>query len=306
MICNSTKPCLGLYEKAISNTLNWEEKLCLAWQSGFDFLEMSIDPTEQRLKRLYDSSFAPTLRAAMDRTGFKVQTLALTANRGYPLGSEDTIVRSKGIELVRRAVEMAGETGIRVIHLAAYDEMGEKRNARTMDLFREAVFACAKEGEAAGVMLALETMDVGEFCGMDGMLKLLKEIDSPYLKCYADIGNLTATGHDAARELRKGKGYIVGVHLKDTLPGICRDVPFGKGAVNFEEGLRALFETGYRGFFVAEMWSYDDEAFHDNLKYTSQFLRERLDAAFPNDDGLSSKRTASGKEFAGECISWSV
>ncbi len=299
----SIKPSLGLYEKAISSTLNWEEKLCLAWQSGFDFLEMNIDPTEPRLNRLYDSAFAPMLRTAMDKTGFRVQTLALTANRGFPLGSEEALVRSKGIELVRRAVELAGETGIRVIHLAAYDEMGEKRNERTMELFQEAVFACAKEGEAAGVMLALETMDVGGFCGMDDMLSLLKEIDSPYLKCYADIGNLAATGHDAARELRKGKGYIVGVHLKDTLPGICRDVPFGQGAVNFEEGLRALFETGYRGFFVAEMWGYDDVAFHDYLKYTNQFLRERLDAAFANDGHSSSKRAASSKEFAGECLS---
>lgn len=287
ILSKSAKPCLGLYEKAISSTLSWEEKFCLAWQSGFDFLEMSIDATEPRLKRLYDSSFAPMLRMAVEKTGFRVQTLALTVNRGFPLGSEDTSVRAKGIELVRRAVELAGETGIRVIHLAAYDEMGEKRNKRTMELFQEAVFACAKEGEAAGVMLALETMDVGEFCGMDGMLALLKEIDSPYLKCYADIGNLTATGHDPAQEFRKGKGYIVGVHLKDTLPGICRDVPFGKGAVNFEEGLRALFETGYRGFFVAEMWAHDNEAFHENLKDTCQFLRERLDVAFSN-EGRSS------------------
>lgn len=280
----SVIPSLGLYEKAISSALSWEEKFCLAWQSGFDFLEMSIDQTPERLGRLYDAGFAATLRAAMDKTGLRVQTMALTANRAFPLGSEDSAIRCKGVDLVRRAVDLAVETGIRVIHLAAYDEHGEKRNDRTMRLFREAAYQCAAHGEAAGVMLALETMDAGSFCGMDGMLSLLNEIDSPYLKCYADIGNLTATGHIPAREFHKGKGRIVGVHLKDALPGVCRDVPFGEGIVDFEQGLKALCESGYHGIFVAEMWSYDQVAFHERLAAASAFLREKMDVAFAKMD----------------------
>lgn len=280
MMIDNLKPRLGLYEKAISNTLTWEEKFCLAWQSGFDFLELSIDTTQARMGRLYDTGFASTLKRAAKNTGFNVRTLALTANRGFPLGSEDATVRDKGLELVNRAVELAAETGIRLIHLAAYDELDAKRNEHTMSLFEEAVRICAHEAESYSVMLALESMDTGAYCGMDDIMKLLREINSPFLGCYADIGNLTATGHDPKIEFEKGKGRIVGIHLKDALPGVCRDVPFGEGIVDFDGGLRALYASGYRGSFVAETWYHDDKASHVMLPGVSAFLRAKLEASF--------------------------
>ena len=48
---------LGLYEKAMPKELEWEEKLVEAKQAGFDFLEVSIDETDEKLERLnMDSS----------------------------------------------------------------------------------------------------------------------------------------------------------------------------------------------------------------------------------------------------------
>lgn len=46
------KYTLGLYEKAIKLDLTWEEKLTCAKESGFDFVEISIDETDEKLKRL--------------------------------------------------------------------------------------------------------------------------------------------------------------------------------------------------------------------------------------------------------------
>lgn len=43
---------LGLYEKALPVDLSWEEKLKVAKESGYDFLEMSIDETEEKMARL--------------------------------------------------------------------------------------------------------------------------------------------------------------------------------------------------------------------------------------------------------------
>ena len=40
---------LGLYEKAMPSDLSWEEKLNLTKESGFDYLEMSIDETDAKL-----------------------------------------------------------------------------------------------------------------------------------------------------------------------------------------------------------------------------------------------------------------
>ena len=43
---------LGLYEKSMPNTLSFREKLETVKATGFDFLEISIDETDEKLARL--------------------------------------------------------------------------------------------------------------------------------------------------------------------------------------------------------------------------------------------------------------
>jgi len=43
---------VGLYEKSMPDTLGLGEKLLKAKGVGYDFLELSIDETDYRLKRL--------------------------------------------------------------------------------------------------------------------------------------------------------------------------------------------------------------------------------------------------------------
>ena len=108
------------------------------------------------------------------------------------------------------------------------------------------------------------------------IMALCHEIGGDRLKCYVDIGNLTASGLNIEDEITIAAGSIAGVHLKDTRPGIYRDVLFGEGSVDFDACLRALKCSGYQGTMVAEMWSYDDPAFHSYLKQASAFLRKKL------------------------------
>ncbi|MEJ1789200.1 xylulose 5-phosphate 3-epimerase, partial [Escherichia coli] len=42
---------LGIYEKALPAGECWQERLKLAKQLGFDFVEMSVDETDERLSR---------------------------------------------------------------------------------------------------------------------------------------------------------------------------------------------------------------------------------------------------------------
>jgi len=90
-------PRLGLYEKAICFKLEWKAKLELARSSGFSFLELNIDAAEDRLPRLYRGNEALALRRAIEEENFPVETLGLSANRGFPLGSEDTAVLRRKI-----------------------------------------------------------------------------------------------------------------------------------------------------------------------------------------------------------------
>ena len=46
------KYTIGLYEKAMPGELSWEEKLETAKGAGYDFIEISIDETDEKLARL--------------------------------------------------------------------------------------------------------------------------------------------------------------------------------------------------------------------------------------------------------------
>ena len=47
---------LGLYEKSMPNSLSLSEKLRCVKQAGFDYLELSIDESDEKLARLKWSS----------------------------------------------------------------------------------------------------------------------------------------------------------------------------------------------------------------------------------------------------------
>lgn len=267
---------LGVYEKAMDDRQTWLEKLILTRESGFDCLEMSVDATPQRMNRLYDTQTSNLLCKAIEHTGVPVHTMALTALRQYPLGSENEIVRDKALEIVRKAVDLSASCGISVIHLAGYDEHGDKRNEHTDRRFRDGIHRCVDYAASRGVTLAIETMDTPYMGSCRNIMALCHEIGSDRLKCYVDIGNLTASGLNIEEEISIAAGSIAGVHLKDTKPGIYRDILFGEGSVDFDACLRALKCSGYQGTMVAEMWSYDDPAFHSYLKQASAFLRKKL------------------------------
>lgn len=267
---------LGVYEKAMDNRQTWQEKLILAKECGFDCLEMSVDATPQRMNRLYDTQTVHQLCGAIEETGIPIHTMALTALRQYPLGSEDEPVRDKALELVRKAVDLSASCGIGVIHLAGYDEHGDKRNEHTDRRFRDGICRCVDYAAPHGVTLAIETMDTPYMGSCRNIIELCRAIGSEHLKCYVDIGNLTASSLDVEEEISIAAGSIAGVHLKDTKPGIYRDILFGEGTVDFDVCLQALKCSGYQGTMVAEMWSYDDPAFHSYLKQASAFLRKKL------------------------------
>ena len=79
---------LGIYEKALPAEECWLERLQLAKTLGFDFVEMSVDETDDRLSRLdwsREQRLAPV--NAIVETGVRVPYMCLSAHRRFPLGS---------------------------------------------------------------------------------------------------------------------------------------------------------------------------------------------------------------------------
>lgn len=251
---------IGIYEKALPAELSWDERLDLAAQAGYDFVEMSIDESEQRLARLnWTPAERASLRNAIANSGVKIMTLGLSGHRKYPLGSLSDDIRQAGFEIMQKTIDLASDLGVRLIQLMGYDVFYEESNARTRDRFVEGLRSSCEWAGAAGMMLGLENVDLYFINSIEKALSYVREVNSPWLKVFPDMGNLMAAGYEPLSQFRQAKGLIAGVHVKDAVLGEVRGVPFQSGIVPFEKIFRVLAEIGFHGPMVIEMWAHLDQ-----------------------------------------------
>ena len=276
-------PRVGIYEKALPKSFGWRERFVAAREAGYDFVEMSVDETPERLARL-DWTLAQRLdfvRASLEE-GVPVPTMCLSGHRKYPFGSADEATRVRAAEIMRQAIELAADLGVRVIQLAGYDVYYEPTTPdsrqRYLDGMREALDVAARHQ----VMLALEIMDTTFLNSISKYLVLSEQLESPWFRVYPDLGNLTAWGNDVECELALGIDHIVGVHVKETLPvgpgfpGQFRDLAFGEGTVDFVRCFRTLHELGYAGPFLVEMWTEKAADPLHEIRQARQWVRQRM------------------------------
>lgn len=248
---------IGLYEKALPESLSWEERLEAAGQAGYDFVEISIDEGQMRLSRLdWKRPQRLALRRAIENTGVRIMTMCLSGNRKYPLGSHDSSVRREGQEILRKAIDFAGEIGLRVVQVMAYDVFYEESDESTHANFLEGLHLGVKWASQAGVMLGIENLDTPFADSLGKTLKIMHQVDSPWLQLYPDIGNLAAAGYSPPQELALAKNHVLGIHVKDAMPKIIRGIPYESGIVPFRETFRTLAATGFWGLLSVEMWGH--------------------------------------------------
>jgi L-ribulose-5-phosphate 3-epimerase len=268
---------IGIYEKALPYSLNWYERLALARECGFDYVEMSVDESEERLARL-DGSAAErgVLREAIAATGVPILTLCLSAHRKWALGSADPKTREHGLEILRKAIQFCADTGIRSIQLAGYYVYYEPHTPDSIVRYRDGLTAGVEWASQAGVMLALENVDGDDVDSISHAMPFVRELCSPWFQVYPDIGNLGEHGLDVCAELELGRGHIVGIHVKDTRPGEPRRVPFGQGVVPFVTAFRKLAEMRYSGPVMLEMWNDDSPEAARIASAARQWVTERM------------------------------
>ena len=97
---------IGIYEKALPLNIDWHQRLTLAKEVGFDFVEISIDESNERLGRLdWSARERASLRRAIADTGVPLLTMCLSGHRKYPLGSASSDTRRRAYDIMRKAVK---------------------------------------------------------------------------------------------------------------------------------------------------------------------------------------------------------
>jgi len=277
------RPALGIYEKALPSQTSWREKLEIARDAGYDFIEISVDETEDRLSRLHwNQEERSALVKEIAETGVRLPSMCLSGHRKFPLGSEDPAIRTQALEIMKNAIELAVDLGIRNIQLAGYDVYYSPGNKKTRENFLNGLKQAVTWASKAEVMLSMEIMDHPLMNSISRFLEYSQEIHSPWFTVYPDVGNLSAWGNDIEKELTKGIDKITAIHLKDTkavsgvFNGQFKEVPFGEGCVDFPEFFRLLKKLDYRGPFLIEMWTEKSEDPIGEIRKARNWMLERM------------------------------
>lgn len=271
---------LGIYEKALPKNLNWHDRLELVHELGFNFLELSIDESDERLARLdWTKEQRTEVRDAIWSTGTRIHTIMLSGHRRFPLGSYDEKTRKLSVEMLYKAVDLAVDLGVRNIQMAGYDVYYDKKSVTSREYFVEDLKKCVAYAASHEVMLDIEIMDDPFLNSIEKVVHMKKEIHSPWLQAYPDLGNINAwPENDIGSDLENNIDSIAAIHLKDTLPvtndfaGQFKNVPFGKGTVDFNGCLKELKRLNYNGAYTIEMWSETSDDPIEQVKEAKKFF----------------------------------
>lgn len=180
------------------------------------------------------------------------------------------------------AIDLAVELGIRTIQLAGYDVYYDKGTEETRAAFARNLAKSALLAARSGVQLGFETMETPFMDTVEKAMHYVDLVDSPYLGVYPDSGNLTNAaliyGKSVLDDMDTGRGHMVALHLKETVPGKYREIPFGTGHVDFDAIARKAWALGVRRY-VGEFWYIGSADWKADLAFANTFLRRALDAA---------------------------
>lgn len=254
---------LGLYEKAMPDELPLTEKLLTARELGFDYMELCVDMNPQRAARLdWTREERRELMDFMARNGLRFVTLSMSVLRRCPLGESEEMA-AEFLQTMEKGLQLACDLGARVLLFNGYDTYNypstEETRARYHKYLPQVVALAAKYG----VIIALENAEKEFVDSVAKAAALVDEINSPWLRIYADMANTAnAMGGDADKcvaDIQSGRGRISAMHLKDSVPGDYRFPHYGKGHVNFERSVALCKELGIR-IFTIELFHYPDVA----------------------------------------------
>lgn len=272
---------LGLYEKAMPSDISWREKLEAAKEARYDYVELSIDATEEKIGRLdMPKEERLALVELMYEVGMPIRTMCVSALTKYSMGNDKPDYEARAMEILEKSIRFAEDIGVRVVMIPGYDVYYEPSTVETKRRYLKNLKRGAEMAERAGVILGLETMENEFMNTVEKAMKYVTLCGSYYLKVYPDLGNMTNAAvqyqSDVLEDLELGRGNITSLHLKETLPGRYREVPYGTGHVNFEAAIEKAWEMGIRRY-VTEFWYLGADNWREDLHSAHDMMAGILD-----------------------------
>lgn len=275
MSLKNTEPnfFVGIYEKAIDKRFSLIDKIKIAKEAGFNFIEMSVDETDEFASRLdFSNDEIKVILDTLIEYDFYINSMCLSLHRKFPFGSASEKIREKALKIMEKALILAKKLKISIIQLAAYDIYYEQSHPNSEIFFIKTMKKIVALAKKYSIIIAFESMD-RKFAGTITRLLYLQKSVGGGVFLYPDLGNLSRFSNDLEAEIKLGKSEIVAFHFKDTLPNTFKNLDFGQGDVDFVSAFKYIINAEINVPFVIEMW-HKPENFDQNAEFGQNFQKQ--------------------------------
>lgn len=232
-----------------------EESFRIASEIGFDGIEFPFLARDYQTELLWTAEGAQQVRAMAEHYGLELPSCVAGRYNLRGFAAEDPEVREEAVEVMLGLIDGCAEAGIETILTAFFGEMAMDTEQK-VQWGIEGVKRCAPKAESRGVTLALEgTVPV------ETWLRMIDAIGSDAVGVYYDVANAMTYGYDSSAEMPvlMEAGLLRQIHIKD-MTRDRKNMPLGRGEVDFDAVGRTIREIGYDDWLVLETPSSGDPA----------------------------------------------
>ncbi|MCI8412523.1 MAG: sugar phosphate isomerase/epimerase [Clostridia bacterium] len=238
-----------------------EENFKLAKQAGFDGVEVALDE-EGELSLASTEADVKKVKAAADKAGIALYSVASGLYWKYSLSSDDEKMRAKAKECVRKQLQVAAWLGcdtILIVPGAVSVSFSPELGVTDYDVVYERSLAAVKElaadAERLKVSIGLENVWNNFLLSPLEMRDFIDKVGSDYVGSYFDVGNVLYCGYPEQWIKILGK-RIKKVHFKDyrrAVGSLDGFVDLLAGDVNWKAVKAEFDKIGYNGWVTGEM-----------------------------------------------------
>jgi hexulose-6-phosphate isomerase len=241
-----------------------EDAFKTARDCGFDGVEAYTTADKKKVDEL---------RAASDKTGFKIHSIMNQAHWQHPLSSDDAETVKTSLDGMVTSLHNAHDLGADTVLLVP---AVVNANTRYIDAYRRSqrrIRELLPQAEDLGVTIAVEEVWNKFLLSPIEFARYVDEFNNPHLVAYFDVGNVVLYGYpqDWIRTLGD---RIKKVHIKDfkVEGSTWHWTNLYDGAVDWPEVNKAFDEIGYTGWFTAELGGGNADYLRDVAKRMDRII----------------------------------
>jgi len=245
---------------------SFEESVKIAASLGVDGIQANATYGELAPEKMTDERIA-WAKDILDSNGIVFS--AICGDLGHGFGDKE--LDRERIDKSKRILDLAKKFGCDIVttHIGTVPaEENEKK-----EIMRQSCRELALYADSIGSCFAVET-------GPEKATELfdfLESLGAMGVRVNMDPANLVmCVKDDPVAAVHTLKKYIVHTHAKDGIyldDGKYKEMPLGKGYVDFDKYLPALHEVGFDGYLTIERECGDDPI--SDVKLACEFLREK-------------------------------